>query len=94
MVTLQSKPTNLAAKSVDFRQENFSNCFWNSLISVFRPNEGRWHNHNILLSRRGEVMQKKFPGKRKAIALGVILASFSVPVAAQDDIEIEDHNSQ
>ena len=35
-------------------------------------------------------MQKKFPGKRKAIALGVILASFSVPVAAQDDVEIEE----
>ena len=35
-------------------------------------------------------MQKKFPGKRKAIALGVILASFSVPVVAQDDVEIEE----
>ena len=35
-------------------------------------------------------MRRKFPGKRKAIALGVILASFSVPVAAQDDIEIEE----
>ncbi|MCH8265705.1 MAG: TonB-dependent receptor plug domain-containing protein, partial [Proteobacteria bacterium] len=35
-------------------------------------------------------MRKKFPGKRKAIALGVILASFSVTVAAQDDIEIEE----
>ena len=35
-------------------------------------------------------MKKKFPGKRKAIALGVILASFSVPVAAQDDVEIEE----
>jgi outer membrane receptor protein involved in Fe transport len=35
-------------------------------------------------------MQKKFPGKRKAIALGVILASFSVPIAAQDDVEIEE----
>ena len=35
-------------------------------------------------------MRRKFPCKRKAIALGVILASFSVPVAAQDDIEIEE----
>ncbi|MCH8176373.1 MAG: Plug domain-containing protein, partial [Proteobacteria bacterium] len=35
-------------------------------------------------------MRKKFPGKRNAIALGVILASFSVPVVAQDDIEIEE----
>ena len=35
-------------------------------------------------------MQKKFPGKRKAIALGVILAGFSVSAFAQDDIEIEE----
>ena len=35
-------------------------------------------------------MYKKFPSKRKAITVGVILAGLSLPVVAQDDAEIEE----
>jgi len=35
-------------------------------------------------------MYKKFPSKRKAITVGVILAGLSLPVVAQDDPEIEE----
>ena len=91
MVTRQPKPTKLGFKSVELPHEIFSNYFGNRLISIIAPMKGVVVIKKIYYQElRGEVMRKKFPGKRKAIALGVILAGFSVPVAAQDDIEIEE----